>query len=248
MPEESAKRFLKGSRSAPAKPAAATARPGRVLAGTVAVVVAVLALFALLHRTSLAFTLGVAGVRWAAVLPPGQEACQTPVDVPAAFDRITLPIGTFRRPGSALVVTVRGPGNGVIAQGRLPAGYPDIAQRPLETIRLNRSVGASSVAVCLRNAGGSRVALYGNSALAARGTSVIAGGRDVHTDMSLVFERPPRSLASQAGAIAQRAALFRYGGMSPWLYLVLAAGLLVAGPLALVRALRTALTWAPDDG
>jgi hypothetical protein len=222
--------------------------PRRLLVGIVALAILVLGMFALLHRTSLAFTLGVAPGLVAAELPPGQTVCQMPIDVRASFDSLTLVLGTYGRSGSPLEVTALGRHGEVLGRGRLPGGYPYIARRPLERgIRLDRTVAAPRIALCVRNAGRRRVALYGNGALAARASTAVLDGRDLNTDLAIRFERPPRPLASLTGAMAQRAALFRFPGLTPWIYIALALAVVLTGPWLLLRALRAALTWPADE-
>jgi hypothetical protein len=104
-----------------------------------------LALVALTQRTSLAFTLGVARASAVARLAPGEQACQRPIDVPsgAAFDRVALGVGTYGRAGSPLRLTVRRASGGpALATGALAGGYPDVARRPVERVRLDRTVRA----------------------------------------------------------------------------------------------------------
>jgi hypothetical protein len=217
--------------------------PKRVFVGIVAAAVVALGLYAALHRTALAFTLGVSSTRYAAILDPDQSVCQTPIDVPAAFDRLTLAVGTFGKPGAPLLVAARGPRLQVLAEGRLAGGY----REQTESIPLNRRVSAPRIQVCVQNLGARRVALYGNTGLAARGSTAVQEGHNLNTDIAIAFERPRRSLATLAGAVAQRAALFRFPGMSPWIYLAVALALVVAGPWLLLRALRSALTWPADE-
>jgi hypothetical protein len=216
--------------------------PRRILLGVVAAGVLALALGALLGRTSLAFTLGVQPGGPVIPVAPGQTACQAPIDVPsdAAFDQVAVPVGTYFKPGSPLVVTVADAGNRVVARGRLAGGYPDIAQRPLERIPLDRKVGAPRIAVCLKNAGPRKIALYGNGALASRTSAAFLDGKGLRYDISFSFERAPRSLASLLPAIARRAALWRFPGMPGWIYLLIGLAVLVGGPALLARALRSA--------
>jgi hypothetical protein len=215
----------------------------RVLIGIVAAAVVAMGAYSLLHRTSLAFTLGVSPTLYAATLDPEQSVCQTPIDVPAAFDRLTLAVATYGQPGPQLLVAARGPRLQVLSEGRLGGGY----RAQAETVGLNRRVTAPRIQVCIQNLGSRRVSLYGNRGLAARGSTAVREGHNLNTDIAITFQRPPRSLASELGAMAQRSDLFRFPGMSPWIYLALAVALVVAGPWLLLRALRSALTWPADE-
>ena len=217
--------------------------PRRALIAVCALAVAGLIAASLVHRTARAFTLGVQPGFAAVVLQPGQTGCQQPIDVPAhaAFDRVTVPVGTFFQKGSPLALTVRSASGATLARGRLAGGYPDVGKRPLERIVLDRRVSAPRIAVCVRNEGPRRVALYGNSALAARTSTATRAGQALPYDISFSFERPPRSLASLAGPMAERAALWRFPGMPAWIYLILALAIVVAVPALLVRALGAAI-------
>jgi len=186
-----------------------------------------------------AFTLGVTPGLSAAELRPGAEACQTPIAVAEAFDGVRMQVGTYKRQGSPLAVSIRRPDSGrAIAAGRIPGGYADVSQ---PEVQLDSTVAASQrVAVCIRNAGRRKVALYGGSELAHIGTSAEIGGRDQGTDLTLVFIRPPTSLLSQTSEIFERASLFRPVWIGPWAYWLLAGLLLVAVPALLAGSLRAA--------
>ena len=195
---------------------------GGVVAGVVALV-----LVAALQRDSLAFTLGVARATPVARLAPGQQVCQRPIDVPAggAFDRIALGV----RPAAPLRVTVRSAAGRTLATGTASGGRA----------RLDREVSTTPISVCLRNAGPGRAAVLGDADLSARTSTAALDGRPLHRDVSLVFQRPPRSIASEVPRMLARAALFRFPGTGGWLYVVLAVLLVAAGPLLIARAVRT---------
>jgi hypothetical protein len=202
-----------------------------------------MAVVALAQRTSLAFTLGVARASAVARLGPGERACQRPIDVPsgAAFDRVALGVGTYGRPGSPLRIVVRPASGGrALAIGTLAAGYPDVARQPVERVRLDRTVRAPRVAVCVENRGRRRVGVYGDVDLAARTSTALKDGRPLRRDLSLVFERAPRSMASEVPTMLARAALFRFPGLGAWVYVLLGALLAVGGPLLLIRAVQAA--------
>src|SRR5215218_3484681 len=215
-----------------------------VIAGLTAAAVLALAVVAVAQRTSLAFTLGVARAAVVARLGPGEEACQRPIDVPsgAAFDRVALAVGTSGRPGPPLRLTVRAArGGGVLAAGALRGGYPDVERRRVTRVRLDRTVRAPQrISVCVENGGPRRVGVYGDADLAARTSTAVKDGRPLRRDLSLVFERAPRSVASEVPAVLDRAALFRFPGLGAWAYVALAVLLVVGGPLLLIRAVHAA--------
>ena len=211
-----------------------------VILGTTVAGVLALAVVAVAHSTSLAFTLGVARAAAVARLGPGEQACQRPIDVPSggAFDRVALGVGTYGRPGPPLRVTVRASsGGGVLASGALAGGYPDRAHA---RVRLDRTVRAPRVSVCVENRGRDRLGVYGDADLAARTSTAVKDGRTLRRDLSLVFERAPRSVASEVPTMLERAALFRFPGLGAWAYVTLAVLLVVGGPLLLIRAVQAA--------
>ena len=217
-----------------------------VVAGVVVAGVVLVAAIALLHRTSLAFTQGVAPATTVVALAPAQQACQQPVDVPGggAFDAVTVVVGA--RGGSAppLRLAVRSGDGRVLAAGRVAGGYGARTER---RVRLDRTVRPGRVSVCLQNAGPGRVAVYGNADAAARTSTALRDGRPLHADLAFVFQRAPRSLASELPDILDRAALFRVSWLGSWIYVVLAALLLVVAPWMLVRAVRAAERETPAD-
>jgi hypothetical protein len=211
--------------------------------------VALLALLAVTHRTSLAFTLGVVRAAPVVTLGHDQSVCQRPIDVPdgGRFDRVALSVGTFQRAGAPLELTVSDERGRPVARGALPGGYPDIAQAPVHRVRLDRSVGAQRIVVCVGNQGGERVALYGNSDAAARSSSAFKDGRAIKVDLSLEFERGSRSVASELPQLLDRAALFRAPWLGAWAYWILAVALVLGAPYLLLRALRAAAVGAEPE-
>jgi hypothetical protein len=193
-----------------------------------------------LTRTDLGFTLGVVSTAPVAALERGQEVCQQPIDVPGggSFNRVAFRVGTFNRPhGPRLAVAVRDLGGRLLAHGDLPAGYPDIGVRPVERVRLDRSVGPGRISVCLANDGEQKVAVYGGADAAARSSRAFVDGKAVPADIELAFNRTPRSLAELTPRIFERAALFGFSWEGAWLYWALAIAVLLGGPWLLWRAI-----------
>lgn len=213
-----------------------------VVVGAAVAGVLLLALLAVGHKTSLAFTLGVVRAAPVVTLTSGQTVCQQPIDVPGGgrFDRVALSVGTFQSTGAPLAITVRDAGGRVVSTGTLAGGYPDIAQAPVHHVRLDRFVGTGRVVVCVRNQGGRKVALYGNADAAARSSSAFKDGRPIKFDLSLEFERGSRSLASELPRLLDRAALFRAPWLGPWAYWILLVALVAGAPWLILRALRAA--------
>jgi hypothetical protein len=215
-----------------------------VLVGVCAAAVLVLFVTGLTEHERRAFTIGVAVGGVAATLEPGQEACQQPITVPdgdAGFERVSFTLGTFGRPGPAVDVSVHGPGDRVLGRGTLAAGYPDITAAPTHTVAVGHVDARGPLAVCLRNAGTRKVAVYGNGNAASRTSTAFVAGQPVDTDLSLVFERAePRSALSLLPAFFERASLWRAGWVGAWTYWLFAAVALILVPALLVVALRTA--------
>lgn len=217
-------------------------KPAVVVAALCALTVAALVVVALAQRTSLAFTLGVASVIPAVGLDPGDEGCQTPISVPGGgeFDRVVLHLGTYRRPGPEVEVEVRdrAADGRVIGRGTLAAGYADIGREPEHAIRVGEIPAGRQIDVCVLNRGSTKVAVFGNADAASRTSAATFNGQPAGVDMTMVFERSPRSLASLTGALADRAALFKLGWIGGWTFWLLAALVLLAVPVLLVRAVR----------
>jgi hypothetical protein len=204
-----------------------------------------LAIVAATQRTRDGFSLGVPVGGVAAELQPGQRACQSPVAIPdadATFERVVVALGTYKRPGSTLEVTLAPVGGGKpLARGTLRGGYPDIDRAPTHAINVGPVTTRAPLRVCLKNAGEHRLAVYGNGGAASRTSSAALDGKPIESDLSLSFERArPRSLASLVPAMLTRASLFRAGFVGPWTMWLVALVALLASPLLVAAALRAA--------
>jgi hypothetical protein len=188
-----------------------------------------LALLGARERRSLAFTLGVAPSAVAAPLQPGQQACQQPVLVQAAFDAVELRLRTGGGPLSVVVLPAGG--GAPLGRGTLPAGA-----RPLVAVG---HVGAGRrVAICVRNDGAREADLLGGPDGAARGSTARIDGARTGNDLTLVLRTARRrSTLAELPAMLGRAALFRGGWSGAWVYWLLLAAVLLGVPALLVRAL-----------
>jgi len=185
-------------------------RPVLVFAAVFACGVIVLLAFAALERRDEAFTLGVA-----AAVPlhakAGQAICQTPIDVPAEFDRaqVTLADGTTTQ------TRMRD------ARTHEPIEPPVPEGRRIE--------------VCVDGP----VSLLGNVALASRSSEAVRDGKPLNADLSVVFFRDEsKSLLALAPDVVERASLFHGAWVKPWLVGLLGVLLVTAFPLLLGAALR----------
>ncbi|WCB96583.1 hypothetical protein DSM104299_05347 [Baekduia alba] len=217
------------------------------LGGFAAVVVVGVLAFALivtLRQTPKAFTVGVQSGGVAVSPRAGQTACQAPLDVPrgGAFDRVRLKLGTYRKAGPPLDVLVRrGIRGPVLAHGTLPGGYPDITTDATQVVGLDRKIaaGTSGLAVCVKNGGPNRVALYGNGDAANRTSTATLDGKPASVDIDMIFERAPRSYGSELSTILSRAVLFRSPRLSDTLYFLVLALLVAAAIAGVAVALRS---------
>jgi hypothetical protein len=221
-------------------------RAGVVLLAVVVAGVAALVVVGARDERDFAFTLGVAPAGIAALLAPGEEACQWPVEAVERFDGVRTPVGTNRRPGPAVAVTVRrGPARETLARGRIAGGYPDFED---QRFALDRAVEpGQSVAVCMRNVGRRDIALFGQPDEAKSDTAATVDGRDAGTDMALVFTRPSRSVLAAVPDAFERAALFRPAWVGAWTWWSLLALALAVVPALLALALRGAFAEADAD-
>ena len=185
-----------------------------------------LAIYAVFKQHDLAFTPGVNPGPVVATLERGDEVCQRPLTVPpnAAFDRVRADVA---QPAELIVRT--NDSARVLRRAPLRDGVADVKRVPAGTI----------MSVCIANPGAGQVQVYGNSDQAARGSGAAVNGNAIPADIVLRFERD-RSLASLVPAMADRAALFKAGWVSPAVVWLLALLALVAVPLLLVRAVKLA--------
>src|SRR4051812_46360528 len=116
--------------------------PLLAFAATLAVGAVLFLALALARGSTLAYTLGVPASAIAVKLEPGKSFCQEPIEAQSArrFDRVQVSLGTYRRPGPPLAVTVRDRSSAPLAHGTLAPGYPDVTVRRTQTIRLDSAV------------------------------------------------------------------------------------------------------------
>jgi hypothetical protein len=203
-------------------------------AGVVVLGLAGLLLTAVAREETLAFTLGVKPTQVAAVMKPGQQACQSPIDVAARAHTVQLEVGTYGRPGPPLVVTAES-GQQRLGAGSVGAGYAD---RSTVTAVLGSVPAGRRITLCVRNDGKRQVAIYGGAALADRTSAAFLDGKKLDTDLTLVFKRAhPRSMLSALPDMFERAALWRPGWAGTWVFWLLLGLVAVAVPLLLGWAL-----------
>jgi hypothetical protein len=209
------------------------------LAIAVVLAIAGLLLVALTDDREVAFTLGVRPTAVAAVLEPGRQVCQRPIDAAGDARHVRVRIGTNGAPGPRLGVRARAAGGGS-ASGVVPAGYGDLSSPRAHLDRELRD--GDRIEVCLANLGKRRVTVYGGPAQAARPSAAYEGGRRLATDIALVFEREhDRSALALVPAALERSVLFKPGWLDQRLLGAVILAFMVGVPLLLAGALRAAL-------
>ncbi|MEA2282406.1 MAG: hypothetical protein QOK21_3013 [Solirubrobacteraceae bacterium] len=221
---------------------------GLALAGLVALLV-----LAGTRSSGDVYSLGVGAFQPVAVLGHGDSACQQQIRLPdgAWFDRVTVPVGTYMKPGRPLELEIHAGGRGgrVLARGRLAGGYPDIGRMPREPITTGRTERSGPVTVCLRNPGGGKIAIFGGAAFASPITTMSIDGKTVPADMSLAFARThPPSLLASVPDMLDRASVFKAGAITPVTLGLLGVLALAGVPLLLAAGLRAAAASDAGDG
>jgi hypothetical protein len=203
-------------------------------AGVVVLGLAGLFVAAAADEEQLAFTLGVKPMQIAAVAKPRQQACQTPIDVPARASKVQFRLGTYGQAGPQLAVTAVSDGQ-TLGAGRVSPGYAD---NSTVTAALGAVPAGRRIRLCIRNEGSHPVALYGGAAQAARTSAAQVDGKELATDITLVFERShPRSMLSALPDMFRRAALWHPGWVGEWTFWLLLGLAISAVPLLLGWAL-----------
>jgi hypothetical protein len=170
-------------------------------------------------------------------LRAGQTLCMSDIAISAESAQMRFKVGTYRRPGPPLAVTVTG--SGYRAAANVAAGYADNATL---AVAVPRPPGSRLVKVCIRNRGRHKVGFYAAADRAESHASVVVAGKRVVATPTLIFyERKPSSVASQAGVIAGRIAVFRGFLDHAWVVWLLALLALVAVPLLVAAGLAAAL-------
>jgi len=175
-------------------------------------------------------------------LPRGARGCQGPMRSPdgAAFDRVALTVGTAGAGGPPVRVEVVEAESGrVLGAGSLAGGYAGATEQlvPVGEVRTE-----DPLLVCLIP--GANVPVLGQAGGASPHTTATVDGADSGVDFAITLRSAERSLIASAPEMAERASLFRPGWVSPFVYLLLALGVIVVAPLLLARGFGRA---AADD-
>ena len=150
------------------------------------------------------------------------------------FDRVGFSVASLDSPIRAVVIdadTKR-----TLAGGRLAAGAGGPAHDvPVGTVR-----SEAPLRVCIVNEGRKALSLYGQVGAASPHSTGTLNGDDAGVDFAFTLRREPRPIISLLPTIADRAALFRAGWVTPVVYLVLALLILAIALLLLMRGLAHA--------
>jgi hypothetical protein len=201
---------------------------------------AVLAVLAATNGSALVYTLGVQPQQPVATLNRGDVACQAPLVLPrdASFERVAV-----RAVGGERVEVEVFEDNRSVRRGAATPAAPPAAGMPPNPVRADmpelRPQGP--LTVCVTSRGSEPTALWGTVDAASGDTVATLNDQPLGLDLSVDFEHAEeQSLLALAPEMAERASLFRARWLSPAAYAVLALLVLVAVPILLAGALRSA--------
>lgn len=170
--------------------------------------------------------------RYVAIVAPGQQLCQRSEAVPAESGSLELSVGTYGRPGPPLEVTLGGGTRGARA-----GGYGDGWVRvPFKGAAAGRRAAVAVPAVCVRNAGDSRLAIAGKGAFPVTAAKVDGDPSEGRVTLRWRAVRPSTWWADGA-AVAQRVTRGK-ADFGPWTPLVLLALMWIGAFALLLRSAR----------
>lgn len=196
------------------------------------------------HDTAVdAVRLGVLADHPIGVLPAGGEACQRPVDLDRPVTNVGLAVDTGGRPGPPLRLEIRSRATRrVLTSARVGPGYVIGVPDYLGFALPQRFATQQSVAVCARNEGRRPIQIVGDEAI--EGANAAIDGATLPADWGVFFPVPKEAdrpdYLALVPDILRRASVLRPGFIRPAAYVALAALLVIACPLLLWRAIRTA--------
>lgn len=177
-----------------------------------------------------AFSLSVPNVGPVATVRAGQQACESPIPVPAGFGSLRVWASSVEGDALLAATVSDAQSSRVLARGQTVVG-PGATDYPVE---LSADVPAGRpIRICLTNTSPSAVYLDG-SGQTNPAVHLTTAGKPVALGIALVAVAPePHSLESQLSTVFSRAALFRPGWVGSWTFWVLlvlvAVGLGLAG-------------------
>jgi hypothetical protein len=210
--------------------------------------IGLLGFFGLRDRTSLAYTLGVFPATPASSVERGDRLCQAPIRAPRGleFERVGLYVETNGRPGPRLRVEVRdNETRRLLGAGRLAAGYPDFTREREHLVDVGHIQFDAPMRICVVGETQRPVGIVGQVDIGSSVTTSTLNGKQIGMDLSLnLHEEDARSLLAWMPEIADRAARFRAGWVTPLVYLLLTVAIVVVAPVLLARGIARA---AADD-
>lgn len=168
-------------------------------------------------------------------LRPGQRACLDRAVVDRYSEQARLLVH-----GRPVPLELTLTGAGYRAEARVPATYAD--SRPFQ-VAVRPPPRPVEVRICVRNAGGRRIALFASDDRTKSRSQDRVDGRPVVPNFDIVFsERRPVSIVHRLPVSLERASAFRFFGVSPvtlWPLLILfALGVPLAVLLTFVRSIE----------
>jgi hypothetical protein len=161
------------------------------------------------------------------VVRAAQRLCMAQVALSAQTRGARFAVGTYRRPGPPLDVTVRAPGYS--AHAALRGGYADNTS---PSVSLPAPKSSRIATVCVRNDGRHKVALYAASDSARSRVQPTLDGKPVFPTPALSLTEGRRvSLIDSAGVTAGRIAVFRGFLEHTWIVWLLAISVVVGVPV-----------------
>lgn len=165
-------------------------------------------------------------------LEGGQRACLRRVAIDDRSEVASIRVGTRRRPGVPLSLSVLG--DGYRAGARHPPSYRD---NDTVTFAIEPPATPRRVVICVGNEGRRPVDLYAAEDRTRTRAETLVDGRRAGPNFEIAFaERRTSSFASRFATTAHRLSTFRPGG--PWLPWALAFLMIAGVPLALAVALH----------
>jgi hypothetical protein len=176
-------------------------------------------------------------------LKAGSKICSEPAVIDTHSQRAVFVVGTPKRPGEPLRLTMTGPGYRFATN--VAGGYPDptTVNVPVPTPRRDLALR-----VCIENAGRHGVTLWGADDRTRTPMTVTEGKTALNANVLFAFyESKPGSLAGHLPIAMKRMAQFRPGIIGPWLLWPLAVLCIVGVPVGALWSLWRSVRDEPDD-
>lgn len=203
-------------------------------------------------------TVGVLPALPVAPIAAGQQVCQRGIALDKPVERVRFNVGTRGKTGPPLDVAVRDTRTGaILGSGAVRPGWVD--NGTAQNVAVGHVGGDRLADVCVRNHGPVRAYVFGDRYKGELGTGPVGvrptntttaaaiDGRRISGDIAIWFvSERSHSMLSAVPDMFRRAGLFRPGIVGAWTFWLLLALALLAAPLALWRAIGSAL--AADGG